>query len=296
MADQWWLIAGADSLQVHYLPNQYWGQQLDGIGLPPVEHIKQRSPRQDGATRVDTILRERAIDIGWVQSIATRNGYWESRFGLYELLKQFDNLVLRIILESGESYDIDVAYLAEARRRLIPNSSMIALRLEAANPIFRATDPDFLVVGVPPSVDDFEFAIEFPETFGVTAIDKDIPLAYLGTWPAYPQIDISGPITDPLIRNDTTDEELELSAVVPDGEVVRITLDPWGKSVWNITTDTNWMQYLDADSDLATWHLEAAPTAVGGINDLHFSGTAGGAASAITLRWHDQFIGAGKRP
>ena len=295
MADQWWLIAGADSLQVHYLQYDRHGLQLDGIGIPPVQHVKQKSPRQDGATRVATILQERVVDVGFYYHSGTRDAYWENRFGLYELLKMFDDLVLRIILESGESYDIDVAYLAETRKRLIPNSSLIALRLEAANPIFYATVASFLAVGVPPAADEFEFAITFPETFGSVAIDKDIPLTYEGSWKAYPQIDISGPITDPLIQNLTTDEELELSVAVPNGEVVRITLNPRGKSVWNITTDANWMQYLDDDADLATWHLEAAPTAVGGVNDLHFEGTAGGPATAITLRWNDQFIGVGRR-
>lgn len=295
MADQWWLIAGSDSYQVNYLPNERHGMQLDGIGMPPIEHVKQRSPRQNGSTRVATVLNERVIDVGFMVMCSSRQEYWETRFEIAEMLKRFDDLILRFILDSGESYDIDVACLAETSRKVQPHSLYIAVRLEAANPIFRATNISTLTVGVPQIAGAFKFPLTFPIVFGASAINRDIALTYGGSWPAYPQIDIRGPIQNPAVQNNTTGEELSLTATIDDGDVVRIDLNPQGKSVWHVTDDVNWMNYLDSDSDLATWHLEPTPDAAGGINDLHFQGLNGGDNTAITLRWYDQFIALGRR-
>ena len=297
MTEAWYLVAGSDSLQVHQVTDSFYGTTLEGIGMPPVQHVTQRAPRQDGSTRVATVLNDRTIDVGYIAIAASRQAFWENRFNVAEYLKQFDSLVLRIVLDSGESYDIDVAFLAETFQPVGTTKYFHALRLQAFDPLFRATGISTLTVGVAVTAGgDFTFPLTFPIVFGGgTSVNQSIPLTYDGSWAAYPQIDIRGPISNPSIVNETTDEELAMTVTVDDGDVVRIDLNPRGKSVWHITDDENWMNYLDSDSDLATWHLEPAPVAPNGINDLTFSGTNGGSNTAITLRWYDQFVAIGRR-
>lgn len=297
MTEAWYLVAGSDTLQVHQVTNSFYGTDLDGIGMPPVQHVIQRAPRQDGSTRVATVLNDRVIDVGYIAIASSRQAFWENRFNVAEYLKQFDSLVLRIVLDSGESYDIDVAYLSETFAQVGTTKYFHALRLQAFDPLFRATDISTLTVGVAVTAGG---VLTFPLTFplvlgGGSSVAQSIALTYNGSWAAYPQIDIRGPISNPSITNETTDESLSMTVSIDDGDVVRIDLDPRGKSVWHITDDANWMNYLDEDSDLATWHLEPAPTAPGGINDLDFTGTNGGGNTAITLRWYDQFVALGRR-
>ena len=294
MAEELWLIAGSDSFQIQDVADRRYGVLVDGIGMPPVRHVIQRSPRQDGQTLLDTRIEPRIITVGLVELSTNRAGYWTDRQSLAEYLKQFDSLVLRKVLASGISYELDVSFLSGAtgsseddynthRRR-------VAFQLIAHDPIWRSTTPRSLVTGLARTGDEFEFAITFPITFGSVDIDTNITLAYAGTWKSYPEIDIRGPITNPVIQNLTTGEELSLTATIDDGDVVRFDLSPLTKTVRNITDDENWIQYLSTDSDLATWHIAAAPEAAGGVNSLRVAGADAGLNTVFTVRWYDRFI------
>lgn len=297
MTESLYLVHGTTSYQVHEIANSRYGTFLGGIGMPPVAHITQRSPRQDGDTLLDVRLEPREVTIGILQWQADRPGFWGARRALLDMLKRFDGLILRLVLDdTGESYDLDVAY--EAGAELGTDESIglrdfaAAIRLRAHDPIWRSSTPLSLVAGIPISGEEAGILPwYFPIYFGASIIDADIVLSYTGTWKAYPQIDIRGPITNPTITNVTTGEKLEIGASIPDGEVVRIDLAPTQKTVRNITTDTNWMEYLSDDSDLAMWHIAADPDAPGGNNSLHFHGTMGGTDTAITVRWYNRYIG-----
>jgi hypothetical protein len=297
MTEQLWLIAGADSYQVHELPGVQYVQAVAGLGMPPVRHITQQGPLQDGVTLLDVRLSPRAIDLAIVNTALTRAAYWQARRLLLSMLSVFDALVLRAILsDTGESFDIDVAYdsgveldSSAAEGALL--TFMAALRLIAHDPVWRSTAPTALSVGIPGygGVGDLPWTL--PVTLGTTAITQNMTINYLGTWRAYPIISIRGPIHTPKIQNLTTGEKLEFTTNIDDGDVVEIDLSPLAKTVWHITDNITWIDKITSDSDLATWHLGAAPEAVGGVNALYLDGHDGGAATAISLRWNDRYIG-----
>jgi hypothetical protein len=294
MSESLYLIHGTDSYQVHEIAGERWATLLGGFGMPPVSHVTQRSPRQDGDTLLDVRLEPRTVVVGIVNQQATRAAYWTERRALLAMLKRFANLRLRFVNDT-ESFDLDVVY--EAGAELSTEESIglrdfsAAVQLVAHEPVWYATTPTSLVVGVPAMGDAGVMPWVLPITFGVSSINTDILVPYAGTWKAYPQVDVRGPITNPVITNNATDETLTIETDIPDDEVVRIDLATNVKTVRNVTTDTNWMQYLSDDSDLATWHLAPDPEAEGGDNALHFQGTNGGINTAITLRWHDRHIG-----
>ena len=299
MSDSLYLVAGTASYQLHELIGSRYVTKLAGAGMPPVRHVTQRGPRQHGATHLDTILEPRTFDVGIYHMATTRAGYWTARRGFIAMLKLFDTLMLRLMLgDSGESFDISVVYQdgvaldsdADAGTR----EYLAVCRLVAYDPVWQASAATSLVIGTPATWSAGILPWVFGGagiTFGSLSIAENIALTYAGTWPAYPQIDIRGPITNPKVVNNTTGETLSLTTTINDGDVVRIDLDPLQKTVWNITDDTNEIDTLSSASDLATWHLAPDPEAPGGINALSFSGTGGGANTAITLRWHDRYIG-----
>lgn len=301
MTEQLWLIAGETEYQVHELSGSRWAQAIRGFGMPPASHITQRGVRQDGATLLDVRLNPRAIDVAIVHEAATRAGYWQARRGLLNMLKVFDGLKLRMVVtDTAESFDLDVVYGGGAELDSdddIGLRTLIAgLRLVAHDPVWRSSTPSVLTIGVP----SYEAAGIFPITmgeltFGTTTINRAATLTYAGTYRAYPTIDIRGPIRNPSITNTTTGEELTLDkggvVDIDAGEVVRIDLSPLAKTVWHLADDESWLDRLSDDSDLATWHLAAAPEAAGGVNALQFQGFNAGAETAITLRWSDRFIG-----
>jgi len=290
-----YLVHGSESYQVHQLTNR-WLTELAGAGMPAVEHVVQRSAGQDGATLLRVRLQPRTIVVGMTVVAGSRAGYWSERRSLLDMLKRSEGLILRLVNdETGESFDLDVVYEAgvefDARSDIGQRGFQIAVQLKAYNPLWRSTEPRYIAVGIPTYADAGTFPAAFGWTLGSSLLYRDIAINYAGTWTSYPQIDIRGPITNPLINNRTTGEKLELQVSVPDNEVVRIDLTPGVKTVRNITTAQNWMQYLTSDSNLATFHLAAHPEAPNGINDLFIQGTLGGDNTAVTIRWYDRYIG-----
>lgn len=295
MGEELYLVAGADTYQLHDLTPSRWSLGLAGIGMPPVKHVTQRAPLQDGSTRLYTYLQERHIDVALVQRVASAGARWTAWAELLGYLVQFDGLILRAVRDTGDSFDLDVVYEAGAEfdsRQVYPEHGYTcAIRLLAHDPVWRATDPTALSVGIPVVAGAAVLPCALPATLGSTSINTDIAVSYSGTWRAYPQIDIRGPIEDPLVQNVTTGEELQLDGAIPDGEIVRIDLAELAKTVINISTGDNWMPYLTTDSDLATWHLAPAPEAPAGVNDLHISGINGGGNTLIAVRWYPRFVG-----
>lgn len=296
MTESLYLLDAMTSYRVHELAGSRMATLLGGIGMPPVAHVTQRGPRQDGDTLLDVKLEPREVTVGILQQQDSRLAFWHERRALLDMLRRFEGLKLRLVLEdAGESFDLDVAYAAGAELGTDGSVGLrdfaAAIRLIAHDPTWYASAPTSLVVGIPTLGGAGVFPRVYPIVFGMSYINADIALQYLGTWRAYPQIDVRGPITNPVIENLSTGEKLELAATVPNGQVVRFDLGTNVKTVVNLTTGANWMPYLTNDSDLATWHLGVDPEVVGNMNALHLFGTAGGANTVITLRWHDRYIG-----
>jgi hypothetical protein len=296
MGEELWLVAGSATYQVEEISGSRWVLFESGLGMPPVEHVVQRAPLQHGATRLFTRLAPRTVEVSFVDTAVDASGRWANRRALMEMLKAFDTLVLRKVLPDGQgSYDLAVVYAGGAEFSsaddVYPRWSKVGIRLLAHNPVWAATDPSTVTVGLPSYPDAGQLPWTFPIMFGASAINRDMEVTYGGTWLVYPEIDVRGPVTNPTVENLTTGEKLAIEAEVLEDEVIRFSLDPLEKTVTNITDDTSWLGYLSTDSDLATFHLAASPEAPGGINALRFYGFSAGADTAITLRWHDQYIG-----
>jgi len=121
--------------------------------------------------------------------------------------------------------------------------------------------------------------------FGVDAVvSESIEVIYWGTVGAKPVVTITGPATNPIIANNTTGAEIKMSYSVGAGETV--TIDTLAQTVTN-----NFGENLQPHTtgDLATFEIIPRPQAPDGVNVMHVSFTAGGAASAVTMTWRARY-------
>jgi hypothetical protein len=115
-------------------------------------------------------------------------------------------------------------------------------------------------------------------------------LSYAGTWPAYPQIVIHGPITNPVLTNVSTGKVLAFTATIADGTFYSIDTRYGYKTVVD-SAGVNRLGNLSAASDLAEFALLPAPDVAAGANAFTLSGTSTGANTKVVVRYNNRYGG-----
>lgn len=274
-----------------------------GMGMPPISYQVARGPFQHGETVVDYRLEPRIIQLEHRRNGCSRSEYWANRSDLINLLRPnrqtagyFDLGTLRKRYDNGTIRDIDC--LIEQGPIFAPSQPnqwdewafQETLRFVCPDPTFY--DPETNYVSWTLSQQDhLVFPITFPIQFGTNIIDNNETVNYVGTWLAYPNIVITGPIVGFTITNETTGEFIRLNYTISPGEQVTIGLSFANKTIENGSGD-NLIGYVSTDSDLATFHIAPDPEAPDGTNVFNVTG--GGSivgTTAVTLSWCDRYIG-----
>jgi len=282
-----------------------------GRGMPPIEYITERGPLQHGESLIDYRLRPRIITMVTRRKFPCRQDYWDGRDDLLDSLRpnrqaigQFNPGVLRKILPDGSTRDIEVmiesgpAFEPRALDRWDERAFTEILRFVAHDPTFYdpvthaeqwvlIVEDNLIFYEAPAYTDRAVFPIWFTWARTISAYAD---ITYIGTWLSHPTIVVTGPATNPLIRNVTTDERLELAYTVAAGEIVTFVMQYGNKSVMNQWGD-NLLPYLTTDSDLATFHLEPDPGAPGGVNQMYVFCSNATLATQVVIYWHTRYIG-----
>lgn len=129
----------------------------------------------------------------------------------------------------------------------------------------------------------------------VTAIDSTFSvsktIAYAGSFSEYPVITIVGPITDPVLTNVSTGEVLDFTGITISGGDSYIIDCRFGYKTVKNAAGTNKIADLTSDSDLATFHLGAAPEVSEGNNAITLSGTSTDANTQVTVAYYNRYVG-----
>jgi len=278
-------------------------RQIGGIGMPPLEHQTVRSPYQHGETYLGATLRPRAVQIGIFQRGCSRRELLNYR---QYVMNSLSTLVAplrirRVLHDTGEIMELrDVVYESgyefEMGAVRGPRAESHILRFIAYDPVWwrlpqREVTATLIVLeglifgnSQPPST------AVFPWLFGSVYIDDTVSVTVRGNWRAYPEFQLTGPLMNPLVENQTTGEKLELDYNINNGEVVTISTAFGNKTVTNDNGD-NLIGYLTTDSDLATFHLAADPEATDGVNVLRFKSDLASIDSEIVVTWYDRYLG-----
>ena len=279
-----------------------WG--ITGQGMPPIEYRTQRGPFQDGETPLGFVLRPRSIGLIHRYNNCNRQGYWDNRSELMDILRpnrqlpgQFQGAVLRKILPNGDKRDLCVFidsgpnFRGSNRNTWDEFSVQEALRFIAHDPTFFDPDKNVQDLTLPTSGEDewalpFEFSIQFSSD-GSAQTDT---VMYDGTYKSYPTIIMQGPLTNPVVQNISTGEKIKLETTITDNTTVTISLEPGNKTIFD-DLGNNLIGFLTTDSDLATFHLAPDPEVTDGANLFGVAASAIDAGSRIAIEWFTRYIG-----
>lgn len=292
-------------------------QLLDyDLGLAAVRRLSQRSPLQQGDTDLGWRLDPRFVDLFW-QIVAPTHSlidYRNTRARFLEVWVPRDDPVVLTFTFEDRVRALDVFLDGE-----LSFADRVATT-ERASGVFKAPDPRLYDPTIHTALFNLSssgaggagWAIPWaiPWAIGSDVLSLTLDLYYAAgsrlAAPEFPVIRIFGPITNPVIANITTNEDITLTA---NGGLSLATTANWveidlsggarrdSKTLLN-ETGASVDQYLTATSDLASFHLAPAGEKLydgsfsTGHNLIQVTGTGVTTASLVTVNYYDRYNGA----
>lgn len=280
--------------------NPFYHVSMLGIGAPPLRRQQERGPFQHGTTDLGVLLDPRVISLVLFFQADTLAQADTHRDTLMEIFKPVYDpagnpaITLRVTRDDGEVRQIDGHSLGPVDmpntfdQERMGTSQRFGVQLYCPDPVWHSETTTNLVARY--SGLGFQIPLVVPWVSEAEIVSATENAIYDGTWPEYPIIEITGPITDCVITNLTTGDVLNLTGTTIAGGVTW-TLDlRYGYKTVVDGSGVNQVAALSADSDLATWSLVPAPTAPGGSNTIQFEGTGATTATLVVIRYYNRYI------
>lgn len=267
----------------------------DGWGAAPLHRLIERGPLQHGDTDRGFRLDPRIGSLVLFLNGTSRDDLYTRRATLLELFTPTDDpLKLRWTLTS-RTRQIDVYYAGDMAMGSGDRGGFtqrVAVTLRADDPTFYDPTAESVTFALGGGSDSLEVPLEVPMVVGSSTLDATNTITYNGNWRSYPQqIRVTGPITDAVITNSTTGEVLDFTgATIAGGDYYDIDLRYGYKTVTD-SSGANQIADLTDDSDLATWHLAAAPDAAGGVNSINVTGSSVTEATKVEVTYFERYTG-----
>lgn len=283
------------------------------LGLAPVRRLAQRSPLQSGDSDLGFRVDPRYVDLAWAVKGSSLIDYRNIRERFMEVwVPRADAVVVTFTFEDRvRALDLHLdGELNWAERVGV---------VERVTGVFKASDPRlydptartvlFTLEGA--GAGGLGWAIPWPIPWSIGSDVLNLALTFLYAQGSrlsaveYPRITIFGPITNPVITQVTTGEEINLSS---NGGLTLATTADWveinlagpdrrdAKTVRN-QAGASVDQYLTAGSDLATFHLAPAGERLPdgswatGTNVIRVSGTGVTTQTLVTVNYYDRYNG-----
>jgi hypothetical protein len=208
-------------------PNSYnltdgaisWRILDENLAMAPIRRLKERGPLQHGATDLGFRLDPRPFVLTLKTQGTSQADLRNRRKTLINIFKPLASIPikLRYDLDNGDVRQID-CYVAggglqmnERDREGFLQTAIV--NLEAADPTFY--DPTLQTVSFGLSAAAFTVPMVIPLNVGSNNINQSRAVTYAGTWPVNPVIQVVGPITNPIILNQTTGEKISFFGIFP---------------------------------------------------------------------------------
>lgn len=241
-----------------------------GFGMPDILRYSDSTPLQSGIIDRGYKLLPRKLTFKINLRAKTPTEFFDLRQELTEILRpSLSNvsLTLQFTLPDTTIYQIS-CYCTEL------DFTPAAGYIQHAEFTFLCPNPVYRKV-ISPTV-TYLYAADFSHTKIITVT---------GTWKPYIYpFSIRGPVTHPVITNQTTGHKLDINYTIPDNDIVYIDLRSGYKTIL-LNSVTNLLGYLSYDSDLDNFSLYPNPDAASGNNVLMVTGTGTGANTRIALSY-----------
>jgi hypothetical protein len=288
------IVAGAETVLTD--SDLCWVESYDGVGMAPTKRITDNGPMQHGDTDLGFRLNARIIHLVLGLSGASRQDEQAKRAALLSLFRPRSYpIALRWTYDDGSMRQIDCHYNGDMSMPIQAGNGFaekIGLTMRAADPTFY--DPNAVLVsfGLGGGGHAFTVPSPVPTHIGASSLNQILQVKYPGSWLTYPYvIRITGPITDPVIANDTTGEMLSFSGTaLGNGQYLEIDCRYGRKTVVD-QTGANKISLLSPSSNLATFHLGADDEAPGGYNAIRARGININVASRIDIGYYVRYVG-----
>jgi hypothetical protein len=273
--------------------------QIDGLGMPDVQHISERGAQQHGETYISSWLKGRTVNLAFTYSNGCPASVWEVREQFVYLASQFiDGFTLRAKLPTGAVRCIDLRYvdgLSLPRTNVTPNTiqAFVMQCKTFDNPTLY--DPQLMTLSwtMGAAAGSWSFPLGFPAGFGASILSPaPATIPYPGTWDTYPTIRINGPADDAVITNTSTGEKLDFTGyTLLVGHYIEIDLTPGVKTVL-LDGSANLIDKLTDDSDLGTFHMGKHPDVPNGDNTITVVATGAGPTTSVIMTYYIRYVGA----
>lgn len=268
------------------------------FGVAGVNHASEKSPRQTGTTHTGFSMQNRVLQVS-IDLVA----------GSYTELSQKKNQMIED-LHPIPGRPLTLTYMPdpadESTYRAIegyyqggldfPSKNQdgfeqrTILEFRCDNPVWYDPDARSTTFNLE-TVNELVFPIGFPISFSSSVLEEGATIEYLGNWPEYPILKVYGPLTAPLITNESLDLKIDFSSYdLAAGDVITLDLRP-GKKTVTLDDGTNLINTLSDDSDLGDWRLAPAPEVPNGDNLIKVVAGNATSDSRIQVIFHYRYIG-----
>lgn len=268
-----------------------WLISQDNVGMATLHRMSARGPQQHGDSDRGFLLDPRFPTFIFGVEAPTMDTKRDTLISWFK--PRYDAFILEWIRDDAAVRRLDCHFYDQMRLGGDVRShywQKVPITVKAGDPTFYDPVEVSLVLGIAGGIDEMVIPLPIPWPIGAAVIDALCVVTYVGSWLTYPIIVITGPITNCVITNEATGEKLDFTGVTIAGaDTYTINLTGERKTVVN-AAGANKIADLTADSDTATWHIEAAPDAPGGINTIHVTGTGANAATAVRMRFLTRYL------
>jgi hypothetical protein len=273
-----------------------WREGDTGLGMAPLHHITERGPQQHGVTFRGVKLDPRVFVLLLGMSGTTQTALYTLRQTLEEIFAPANSEtpgIMRWTLDSGAVRQLDCVYSG----RLDFNSADRAGFTYRAMAEFVAHDPTFYDPTIVtktcalPLAGGMVIPLVVPIAIGSTSTTGIISANYAGTWMALPYLKLTGPITDPMIRNVSTDKILNFTGTtIGAGNYYEIDCAYGVKSVKDKNGDYQGGKLIEP-SHLSTFAIGSRRDVPNGINTIQVNGSSISAATLLTVQYCTRYVG-----
>lgn len=269
---------------------------FDGWGMAPTRRFSIRGPMQHGDTDNGWRFDPRFGNLVFLIPAENQSEMYNKRAQLLDIFNPSRTIQLEWILPNGDVKQIDCKYVSDLSMGFdVKNwtNQRYAVTLKAPDPAFYNPEQTFFQIlnGVGSGGWAIPWAIDWP-IGASTLTGYSIPVIYNGTFPSYPIINITGPVNDLIITNESTGEKFDFTGFnLGSGNKLEIDCRYGYKTVLDPTMMMSYVDKLSTDSDLATFHIADSSEVAGGVNVISVSGSAGSTVTNIYMTFYTRYNG-----